>query len=172
VALYRTVPVFGSGAFSISVTSAFFCFVGILITTILLENRESNTYFSSFYGRRALRIWPVYYLMCATCLVGWLSGKSLALFEGVVPCWTYVLGVQNFWMAKLQDFGAFWLAGTWSLAIEEQFYLIFPLVVRLVPVNVLAKNPDCRHHCLPAGPPRGPPHARSVRLLCASAIPR
>jgi peptidoglycan/LPS O-acetylase OafA/YrhL len=89
-----------------------FVLSGFLITTILLENRESNTYFSSFHGRRALRIWPVYYLMCATCLVGWLSGKSLALFEGVVPCWTYVLGVQNFWMAKLQDFGAFWLAGT------------------------------------------------------------
>ena len=117
----------------------FFVMSGFLITTILLENRDSGTYFSSFYGRRALRIWPVYYLMCVACFLGWLSGKSPTLFQGVVPGWTYIFGIQNFWMAKLQDYGAFWLAGTWSLAIEEQFYLVFPLIVRLVPTNVLPK---------------------------------
>ena len=117
----------------------FFVLSGFLITTILLENRESHTFFSSFYGRRALRIWPVYYLMCATCFIGWLSGKSPTLFQGAVPGWTYIFGIQNFWMAKLQNYGAFWLSGTWSLAIEEQFYLVFPLIVRLVPVKILPK---------------------------------
>jgi peptidoglycan/LPS O-acetylase OafA/YrhL len=117
----------------------FFVLSGFLITTILLENRGSSSYFSSFYGRRAFRIWPLYYLMCAICLLGWLSGRSSALFSGVLPGWTYLFGVQNFWMAKLQSYGAYWLAGTWSLAIEEQFYLVFPLIVRLVPTSVLAK---------------------------------
>jgi peptidoglycan/LPS O-acetylase OafA/YrhL len=117
----------------------FFVLSGFLITTILLENRASDTFFSSFYGRRAFRIWPLYYLMCAVCLIGWLSGASPTLFQGVVPGWTYVFGIQNFWMAKLQNYGVYWLAGTWSLAIEEQFYLVFPLIVRSVPVDRLPK---------------------------------
>jgi peptidoglycan/LPS O-acetylase OafA/YrhL len=117
----------------------FFVLSGFLITTILLKNRESDTFFSSFYGRRALRIWPIYYLMCALCFVGWLSGRSPNLFQGVVPGWTYIFGVQNFWMAKLQNYGVYWLTGTWSLAIEEQFYLVFPLIVRFVPIDILPK---------------------------------
>jgi peptidoglycan/LPS O-acetylase OafA/YrhL len=117
----------------------FFVLSGFLITTILLENRESDTYFSSFYGRRALRIWPFYYLMGAVCFIGWRSGASPTLFQGIVPGWTYVFGIQNFWMAKLQNYGVYWLGGTWSLAIEEQFYLVFPLIVRFVPLDVLPK---------------------------------
>lgn len=117
----------------------FFVLSGYLIATMLLENRESKTYYSSFYGRRAFRIWPIYYLMCAVCFLGWWSGEHPELFDGVVPGWTYIVGIQNFWMAKLQSYGAYWLAGTWSLAIEEQFYLIFPLVVRFVPTAVLPR---------------------------------
>ncbi len=117
----------------------FFVLSGFLITTMLLENRGSDTYYSSFYGRRAFRIWPIYYLMCVVSLVGWRSGINPELFDGTIPGWTYAIGIQNFWMAKLQTYGAYWLAGTWSLAIEEQFYLIFPLVVRLVPISVLPR---------------------------------
>jgi peptidoglycan/LPS O-acetylase OafA/YrhL len=117
----------------------FFVLSGFLITTILLENRREPSYFSSFYGRRAFRIWPIYYLMCLLCFSGWISGASRNLFDGKLPGWTYIFGIQNFWMAKQQDYGAFWLAGTWSLAIEEQFYLIFPLVIRFVPVSVLPR---------------------------------
>ena len=117
----------------------FFVLSGFLIATILLENRDSSNYFSAFYGRRALRILPAYYLVCAAVLVGWLSGHARGLFDGALPGWSYVLGVQNFWMAKLQTYGADALTATWSLAVEEQFYLLFPLIVWLLPQPMLEK---------------------------------
>src|ERR1700726_815259 len=72
----------------------FFVLSGFLITTILLEHRESPSYFPSFYGRRAFRIWPIYYLMVLACAIGWASGKSPYLFDGSVPGWTYLFGIQ------------------------------------------------------------------------------
>jgi peptidoglycan/LPS O-acetylase OafA/YrhL len=112
----------------------FFVLSGYLITNILLKNRNSSTYFSSFYGRRALRIWPIYYLMCAASFVGWLFEVSPTLFDtNGVPGWTYLLGLQNFGIAVAQNNGVYWLGGTWSLAIEEQFYLLFPVLVRKIP---------------------------------------
>jgi peptidoglycan/LPS O-acetylase OafA/YrhL len=118
----------------------FFVLSGYLITGILLQNRTSPRYFSTFYGRRAYRILPVYGVVVAIYLVCInMKDSSRLLFDGTVPWWSYVLGLQNFWMAANQNYGATWLAGTWSLAIEEQFYLLFPLIVYLVPLPVLSR---------------------------------
>lgn len=118
----------------------FFVLSGYLITRILLNSRTSPNYFRSFYRRRALRILPLYAVAVLIYLVGRnLKGSAPVLFEGALPWWSYVLGVQNFWMASVQDYGALWLAGTWSLAIEEQFYLLFPLVVYLTPPRLLGR---------------------------------
>jgi peptidoglycan/LPS O-acetylase OafA/YrhL len=117
----------------------FFVLSGFLIGSILISARSADNYFQSFYGRRALRIWPLYYLMCAAWLIGLVIRPNSALFSGPLPAWTYLLSVQNFAMAHYQNFGSFWLGGTWSLAIEEQFYLIFPLVVRFVAPRYLSR---------------------------------
>jgi peptidoglycan/LPS O-acetylase OafA/YrhL len=117
----------------------FFVLSGYLITLILLESRGSPRYFSAFYGRRAFRILPVYGVMLAIFFAGKLSGFGRTFFDGALPWWSYALGLQNIWMSINQTYGAIWLAGTWSLAIEEQFYLFFPLIVLWLPPPALPR---------------------------------
>ena len=117
----------------------FFVLSGYLITSILLENRGSPRYFSAFYGRRAFRILPIYSVMLAIFFAGRLSGFGRTFFDGALPWWSYALGLQNIWMSLDQTYGATWLAGTWSLAIEEQFYLLFPLIVFWLPPAALRR---------------------------------
>jgi peptidoglycan/LPS O-acetylase OafA/YrhL len=117
----------------------FFVLSGFLIGGILLDNRESPRYFRTFYVRRAARILPLYLLLLAPF---WSARASLdtsrspalaSLLGGDVPDWSYVVFVQNFFMAAAGNFGPQWTAITWSLAIEEQFYLVLPLTLYLVP---------------------------------------
>ncbi len=118
----------------------FFVLSGYLITGILLANANSSSFFSTFYRRRSFRILPIYGVMLVIYLIGRkLGGSAPVLFGGTLPWWSYVIGLQNIWMAIHQNYGASWLAGTWSLAIEEQFYLIFPLVVYFAPPRMLPR---------------------------------
>jgi peptidoglycan/LPS O-acetylase OafA/YrhL len=117
----------------------FFVLSGYLITSILLENRDSPHYFSTFYGRRAFRILPIYAVMLAIFFAGKFLGVGRTFFDGALPWWSYAVGLQNIWMSIDQTYGATWLGGTWSLAIEEQFYLLFPLVVFWLPPVLLRR---------------------------------
>jgi len=110
----------------------FFVLSGFLITGILLEAKQSKSYFKNFYARRCLRIWPLYYslLIFMFLIVPHLHPSDAHdIFERSFPWWAYPLFLQNFLVAvPAEAAGA--LGVTWSLAIEEQFYLIWPLVVR------------------------------------------
>jgi peptidoglycan/LPS O-acetylase OafA/YrhL len=109
----------------------FFVLSGFLITGILYDARSSPRYFASFYGRRILRIFPLYYgfLVCAFIIVPrWLpSGSAAVATQGQAWYWLYLSNVQvaiRGWQEPL------YLGHFWSLAIEEQFYLLWPLAVR------------------------------------------
>jgi peptidoglycan/LPS O-acetylase OafA/YrhL len=117
----------------------FFVLSGYLITSILLNNRGAPNYFSAFYGRRAFRILPLYTAMLVVFFAGKSSGVGRIFFDGALPWWSYAVGLQNIWMTIDQSYGAIWLAGTWSLAIEEQFYLLFPLIVLWLPPALLPR---------------------------------
>ncbi len=113
----------------------FFVLSGFLITGILLDSRAQKGYYRNFYARRALRIMPLYYgvlvvvLLVVPALVGAsrLPGLYSRLIANQFWLWTFL---QNY----LQSRGAHQLPGLghfWSLAVEEQFYWFWPIVVYL-----------------------------------------
>jgi peptidoglycan/LPS O-acetylase OafA/YrhL len=112
----------------------FFVLSGFLISGILVSARESPRYYKTFYARRIFRIFPLYYMITLGYGVTLLLHVNTRwrLFEQPLPFWTYILFVQNFAMAAANGFGAVWMAGSWSLAVEEQFYLTLPAIIRRV----------------------------------------
>ena len=118
-------------AFGWTGVDLFFVLSGCLITGILLDNKGSRHYFRFFYARRALRILPLYYLSVAGFFFGVLPlahsfghGLRIHLSEQV---W-YWLYISN-WRIAFDEYAVEPLSHFWSLAIEEQFYLIWPLIV-------------------------------------------
>jgi peptidoglycan/LPS O-acetylase OafA/YrhL len=118
----------------------FFVLSGFLIGGILLDVRESTNYFSTFYRRRFFRIVPLY------AVLGVLYGTALRsggrswggtsghwLFDSPIPWPAFPLFLQNVAMSVRGSFDPLVLGVTWSLAVEEQFYLTLPLLVRFVP---------------------------------------
>ena len=108
----------------------FFVLSGFLITSILLEARGKPHYFRNFYGRRALRIWPVYLLVLAVCYLNapWFVGLPIAQAIKTAPWWAYLLFLQNLFHLALPPS----IGPTWSLAIEEQYYFLWAPLVRFL----------------------------------------
>lgn len=108
----------------------FFVLSGFLITGILLDTQRSKNYFSAFYGRRTLRIFPLYFsvLTLAFVILPWIGSvpPSIATDQHhQIWLWTYLSN----W-AAIFDQGSKAFPHFWSLAVEEQFYLLWPLLVR------------------------------------------
>lgn len=127
--------------FAWSGVDLFFVLSGFLIGGILLDAAKSPSYFSTFYIRRAYRIIPLYAtLLMITLIVDlhyraarpeWLGPQTAFLY--------YLFFLQNFLVAATGSFGPLLLAVTWSLAVEEQFYLTLPVAVRYIPRRFLWK---------------------------------
>jgi len=115
----------------------FFVLSGFLIGGILLDAKDSSRYFSTFYVRRFFRIFPVYYAwIAAYILAAAFGGKRLLALShsGVAPpldfdIYNHFLFIQNCFIDRLHGLAGAWFDHTWSLAVEEQFYLVIPLLV-------------------------------------------
>src|SRR5580658_8548166 len=119
----------------------FFVLSGFLITGVLVDTNRSTGYFKNFYVRRCLRIWPLYYslLFFMFVIVRFLSRSEFqAVVQTSSPWWAFPLFLQNL-LLPISTNAAGPLGVTWSLAIEEQFYLVWPLVVRFCPLRQLRR---------------------------------
>jgi len=132
-----------TGQLTWSGVDLFFVLSGFLIGGILLDAQSSPRYFQTFYIRRAYRILPLYFVVIALSLlphllVQFFPARAARMSPLPLPWWSYATFTQNFWMAHRGTFGPSGIGITWSLAIEEQFYLTIPLLVRKVrPRNLL-----------------------------------
>ena len=111
----------------------FFVLSGFLIGSILIKNKKTTNFFSTFYIRRLVRIVPNYYLLILLFLllvsIPFFSGSYFVTGNNNIPWWSYFLMVHNFYMAFLDNMGNPAMSVTWSIGIEEQFYIIFPFIV-------------------------------------------
>jgi len=107
----------------------FFVLSGFLITGLLLESKGRKNYYGRFYWRRALRILPAYY-------------ATLALLAALGTSWAF-LGLSFLYLANLTPLFGVLIAYPvlWSLAVEEHFYFVWPVVVKkLTTRGVLAAS--------------------------------
>ena len=112
----------------------FFVLSGYLISNILMGQQAAGTFlhsFKNFVIRRALRIFPIYFLV----LLGLLVGKKIGIqvvtdfYEHPFYYWTYV---YNHWLERTQNWSDM-LSPYWSLSVEEQFYIVWPFFMLLIP---------------------------------------
>lgn len=115
----------------------FFVMSGYLIGKLILEKKGHANFFQVFYVRRCLRIIPPYVLVTVIvwCLVEMLPAWTDTPVR--FPLWSYLSFTQTFFMIDEASIGAHWLAPTWTLAVEEHFYLVIPAVLVFTPLRRL-----------------------------------
>lgn len=116
----------------------FFVLSGFLITGILVDARGRPHYFTNFFARRSLRIFPLYFgvLLLVTVLI------PASVLRALDPEWLEVRAqwpwlwsyLTNVYLGPRTDFSLPYVSHFWSLAIEEHFYLVWPFVISALAV--------------------------------------
>ena len=112
----------------------FFVLSGFLITGILLDSKGQAHFFRNFYARRVLRIFPLYYavlflLLIYSAYLYWTSSILPIALKSQLWLWLYASNIPMMTSGTAFQCDHFTFSHFWSLAIEEQFYLIWPVVV-------------------------------------------
>ena len=164
----------------------FFVLSGFLITGLLLDAKGGPHYFRNFYARRTLRIFPLYYAVVFFSLVilpnlpeGILPAQKAQSFGRIegdeIWYWTYL---SNYSIAAAGQWRHGILDVSWSLAIEEQFYLLWPLLVAKLGRGALWRlcaglillAPACRLALLAAGADELAPYVLTPARIDTLAI--
>ena len=133
-ALISFFSLFNSGWIGVDL---FFVLSGFLITSILLRTKDFPNYYRNFYARRILRVFPLYYIVIVPMLfflplIDQINGLEARQY------WPLYLLYQQNWLFLFNLPFSYFIGVTWSLAIEEQFYFIWPTVAKLLDAKRLA----------------------------------
>jgi len=127
--------------FFLSGVDLFYVLSGFLVGGIIIDYHKSPNFLKVFFIRRACRILPLYYALVLSYVIlppllfRWGALGAWAdtwLLERPLPLWSYLTFMQSYVMGLEGTSGAKWLAITWSVSVEEQFYLLMPLVFLLL----------------------------------------
>lgn len=113
----------------------FFALSGFLVGRLILDKSDRANFYTVFYVRRFCRTIPVY-VFCVLVIFAALyafSDRPWANAHHHIPLWSYLTFWQNFHMVDANHVGQHWLAPTWTLTVEEHFYLIAPALLLLTP---------------------------------------
>ncbi|MDX2162661.1 MAG: acyltransferase [bacterium] len=139
MAFHAEVPFLQGGFVGVDV---FFALSGFLITALLLKehSKSGRISFRNFYIRRALRLLPALFtIISAVILMSFIiqdaEGRSATLRESLAT----LFYVSN-WVLAFDLFDMYFLAHSWSLAIEEQFYILWPMTLSLLMALRLKRN--------------------------------
>ena len=139
VVLYHFMPAFPGSVVGDAVTvffrmgwsgvDLFFVLSGFLITGVLYRTKDGPSYFRHFYARRFLRIFPIYYLFVflSVCILPGL-GPRFPVVENSHWYWLYLSNLDTELGIPFHPY----LCVAWSLSIEEQYYLVYPTLVRFL----------------------------------------
>lgn len=123
-------------AIAVSGVDLFFVLSGFLIGGIIIDEHKSRFFWKSFMLRRVGRIFPVYFLVISTFVIAmglfqheWFLDKYL--FVDPLPVAPYFVFLQSYFQGIANISGPKWVAMTWTLSVEEQFYLVLPFIAIL-----------------------------------------
>jgi peptidoglycan/LPS O-acetylase OafA/YrhL len=139
----HSIPVVGfllqSVSFGWAGVDLFFVLSGFLISSILMDMKGESSRWKTFYLRRTYRIFPLYYLALAVIAVAALIGIFPSdKWDKLAPAYPYFLTYTNNFLIVINEGNYFpGLSHFWTLAIEEQFYLLWPAVIFLLPIRTV-----------------------------------
>jgi peptidoglycan/LPS O-acetylase OafA/YrhL len=136
VVCYHYFPSFHAFQFGWTGVDLFFVLSGFLITSRLYPYLDEKKILKKFYWNRFLRIVPVYYGFLSVFFLAWFFFTSKETFQAVTfyahHWWQFFLFLQNWVFIFSYPLSAEHLNHLWSIAIEEQFYILFPLFLLLI----------------------------------------
>src|ERR1700704_5632764 len=126
---------FPSLGFGWLAVNMFFVLSGFLIGRLIIERKESENFLTVFVMRRICRTIPSYMIsvLIIFAILWFFRAEPWTKFKTEFPLWSYLTFTQNIFMGATNDVGAYWAAPTWTLALEEQLYVLLPFVFFLAP---------------------------------------